>query len=256
MSSKPYGMICPITRVCEILEPRWTIPIIVALWAGNTKFNEIRREVGSVSPALLSRRLKELEALGLVERVEDKATGAVDYIRTEAAIALEPALDALAFWGQRYIKAELALCTASASSMMWKMRGMIDVGELPKRRVVLQFHFNDEGLEYDTYWVIAQPDAEVEICSSIPGFEVDLFIETNVPSLLGVILGRTTIARETDLGELFVSGDALLARTMARWLPVSPYSKVDGVEQLDDARDWDAARQAYSVRQSAQAIRA
>ncbi|RZW00399.1 MAG: transcriptional regulator, partial [Rhodobacteraceae bacterium] len=69
MSKKPYGMICPITRVCEILEPRWTIAIIVALWAGNTKFNDIRREIGSISPGLLTKRLRELEGLGLVERI-------------------------------------------------------------------------------------------------------------------------------------------------------------------------------------------
>ncbi|MBF9035605.1 transcriptional regulator [Rhodobacterales bacterium HKCCE2091] len=247
MAGKPYGMICPITRVCEILEPRWTIAIIVALWAGNTRFNEIRREVGSISPALLSRRLKELEALGMVERVEDRATGSVDYIRTEAAVALEPALDALAFWGQRYIKAEMALCTASVSSLMWKIRKMFDAEALPNRRVVMQFRFSDEGLAYDTYWAILQPGAEVEICSSIPGFEVDLYIESNVPSLLGVILGRTTVAREIDLGEMYLSGDAVLARTMPRWLPVSDYARIDGVAPLGDQRDWTAARAAYRV---------
>ncbi|MBF9031979.1 transcriptional regulator [Rhodobacterales bacterium HKCCE3408] len=247
MTKKPYGMICPITRACEILEPRWTIPILVALWAGNSKFNEIRREIGSISPALLSRRLKELEALGLVERVEDRASGAVDYIRTEAAIALEPVLEMLARWGLRFIKAELALCTANASSMMWKMRSMIDTDALPPRRVVIQFRFADEGLAYDTYWAVIQPGAKVEICTSIPGFEVDLYVETNVPSLLGIILGRTTIARETDLGELFMSGDALLARTMDRWLPVSEYTDVGEIEQIPDVRDWAAARRRYSV---------
>lgn len=82
MSRKPYGMICPITRACELLEPRWTIAIIVAMWAGATKFNEIRREIGSISPSLLSKRLKELEQLRLIERIDDPATGAVDYVRT------------------------------------------------------------------------------------------------------------------------------------------------------------------------------
>lgn len=96
MRPRPYGLICPITRACDVLEPRWTIPILSELWAGSTKFNEIRRGVGSISPALLSRRLKELEEFGLIERVEDKAKGTVDYIRTQMAIDLEPALNALA----------------------------------------------------------------------------------------------------------------------------------------------------------------
>jgi DNA-binding HxlR family transcriptional regulator len=96
MTHKLYGMICPITRACEILEPRWTIAILVGLWSGAAKFNELRREVGSISPALLSKRLKDLEEQGFVERVLDPATGSIDYFRTEMAIALEPALTALA----------------------------------------------------------------------------------------------------------------------------------------------------------------
>lgn len=231
--SKPYGMICPITRACDVLEPRWTIPILTALWGGETRFNDLRRAIGSISPTLLSRRLKELEEKGLVERVEDCATGTVDYIRTPMAIALQPALNALAEWAQQQLEADFALCTATASKLMWKVRKLIDAGELPRRRVVLQFHFN-EDIEYDTYWALIQPDAPVEICSSIPGFEVDLFIETTAMSLLGILLGRTTLAREQELGELFLSGDALLARTMDRWLMISDYAHFDGIQPLQD----------------------
>ena len=109
MSKKPYGLLCPISRACELLEPRWTIPILTELWNGSSKFNEIKRGVGNISPGLLSKRLRELEAAGLVDRVEDKATGTVDYIRTHKAVELEPALNALAVWAQRNIEAEVAL---------------------------------------------------------------------------------------------------------------------------------------------------
>jgi DNA-binding HxlR family transcriptional regulator len=96
MARRPYGLICPISLACEILEPRWTIQILTELWNGSTRFNDIRKGVGNISTALLSRRLKEMEALGLVERVEDRATGTIDYFRTEKAINLEPAMNALA----------------------------------------------------------------------------------------------------------------------------------------------------------------
>ena len=81
----------------------------------------------------------------------------------------------------------------------------------------------------------------MEVCTSIPGLDVDLFIETNVPSLLGIILGRTTITREKDLGELYMSGDALLERTMDRWLKVSDYAESDGIDMLPDHRERPAA---------------
>ncbi len=232
MSRKPYGMICPITRACEILEPRWTIPILCGLWAGCTKFNDLRREVGSISPALLSRRLKELEAMGFVERVIDPSSGSIDYIRTEAAVALEPALEALARWAQCHIEAEAALCTATVSNLMWKMRDCFREEELPRRRVVLQFRFSDPDLDYDVYWAVLKPGMPPEICTSIPGYEVDLFIETDKTSLLGILLGRTSVERERAAGQLYLSGDAALSRTIHRWLKTSDYARFEGIQML------------------------
>lgn len=233
MRQKPYGIICPVTRACDILEPRWTIPILAELWAGSTRFNELRRGIGSISPALLSKRLRELEERGLVERIGDPATGAVDYIRTQMAIDLEPALNALAMWAQRYIEAEIA-CEVNLSSLAWKMRKYVVTEELPPRRVVIQFHFRDEGLEYDTYWLVAIPGEEVQICSSIPGYDVDLWVETSVQSLSAVILARSTVAREVETGRMFLSGDALLAKTMQRWLKSSSYIPEGGPTPLPD----------------------
>ncbi|MDQ2088698.1 winged helix-turn-helix transcriptional regulator [Marimonas arenosa] len=218
MKIKPYGILCAITHACEVLEPRWTIPILSEMWGGSTKFNEIRRSVGSISPALLSKRLKELEGHGLIERIEDPATGQVDYIRTQRAIDLEPALDALAAWAQCNIEARTALADTDVSNLMWKMRNLIHTDELPKRQVVIQFRFSDPGLAYDTYWALIRPGAATEICTTIPGLDVDLYVETDRVSLSAILLSRTTISRELDEGRLFLSGDALLARTMDRWL--------------------------------------
>ncbi len=218
MTRKPYGLICPITHACTVLEPRWTIPILTEMWGGATRFNEIRRGVGNISPAQLSRRLKELEALGMIERVEDAATGQVDYIRTQRAINLEPALDALGKWAQCNIEASRALADVDVSNLMWQMRGYIEVAHLPSRQVVIQFRFSDPDLEYTTYWALVRPGLPVEICTDIPGFDIDLYVETNCLSLSSIILSRTTIARELEAGRLFLSGDAILSRTMGRWL--------------------------------------
>lgn len=218
MSSKPYGLICPITHACNVLEPRWTIPILSEMWDGSTRFNDIRRGVGNISPGLLSRRLKELVTLGLIERLENPATGQVDYLRTQRAIELEPALEALGKWAQCNIEAKTALADLDVSTLMWQMRGYIDTEKLPNRQIVIQFRFSDPGLEFDTYWALVRPGTPVEICASIPGFDVDLFVETNRLSLSSILLSRTTIARELEDGDLFLSGDAILARTMDRWL--------------------------------------
>lgn len=237
MTAKPYGLVCPITHACDILEPRWTMPILSEMWSGNTRFNDIRRSVGNISPALLSRRLKELETHGLIERIEDPATGQVDYIRTQAAIDLEPALDALALWAQKNIEARQALGDTDVSTFMWKMRKYILTDKMPDRQIVIQFRFSDPGLDYDTYWALIRPGKALEMCTDIPGFDVDLFVETSKVSLTSVLLGRTTIAREVETERMYLSGDALLARTMQQWLYISGYADCDGIRLLDGERE-------------------
>ncbi len=234
MKPKPYGIVCPISHACEVLEPRWTIPILAEMWGGSTRFNDIRRGVGSISPALLSKRLKELEEHGLVERIENRATGQVDYIRTQRSIELEPALDALAKWAQCNIEARVALADVDVSQLMWHMRNLIDTDVLPKRQIVIQFRFSDPGLDYNTYWALARPGMPVEICSTIPGFDVDLYVETDRVSFSSILLSRTTVSREVDAGRLFLGGDALLARTMDRWLYHRTKEELKGIRQLED----------------------
>lgn len=230
MPNRPYGLICPISHACEVLEPRWTIPILTEMWGGATRFNDIRRGVGNISTALLSRRLKRLVEQGLVERIADSATGQIDYIRTRHAIELEPVLDAMGKWAQCNIEAKEALGNLTVSNLMWQMRGYFDTNQLPTRQLVFQFRFTDPNLEYSIYWALIRPGFPVEICVTIPNYDIDLFIETNRISLSSIILSRSTIDRELAEGRLFLSGDAILSRTMDRWF--YQYKKVDPAEVL------------------------
>lgn len=235
MASKPYGLICPITTACEMLEPRWTIPILTELWDGSSKFNDIRRGIGGVSPALLSKRLKEMGEKGLIERIEDPVSGSIDYIRTEKAKELETALGELAKWAQKNVEAEVALNDASLSALMWRMRRRILKDELPNRRVVIQFHITDAEELHDTFWVLSRPEAPSEVCTSIPDYDVDLYVECEKQSLAAIMLGRSDVARELDAERLFLSGDRLLSRTMSRWLSTGDYGQLPDIAQLPQA---------------------
>ncbi len=235
MRNRPYGLICPISHACEVLEPRWTIPILTEMWGGATRFNDIRRGVGNISTALLSRRLKELVEQGLIERIEDPATGKVEYIRTQRGIDLEPVLDAMGKWAQCNIQAKEALGNLTVSKLMWQMRNYIDPEQLPNRQLVFQFRFTDPDLEYSKYWALIRPGFPIEICVTAPSSEIDLFIETNCMSLSSIIPSRTTIARELEEGRLFLSGDAMLSRTMDRWFYQRTKENPSEVLQLSDS---------------------
>ena len=68
MTEGSYNQFCPVAMAAEILGSRWTLVLLRELVAGSTRFNELRRGMPRMSPALLSKRLKELEAAGIVSR--------------------------------------------------------------------------------------------------------------------------------------------------------------------------------------------
>ena len=76
---------------------------------GSTRFNDLRRGVPRMSPALLSKRLKELEAAGVVAARATESGGVYEYTLTEAGEELEPLILALGVWGQRWVESQLSL---------------------------------------------------------------------------------------------------------------------------------------------------
>src|SRR3954449_8762285 len=88
----------------ELVGKRWTGAILLVLLDGPLHFSGIRQLVPELSDRLLSERLKELEAEGVVERrVLDGAPVRVEYSLTEKGRALEPAVRALKDWGREWL---------------------------------------------------------------------------------------------------------------------------------------------------------
>ncbi len=61
---RSYNQFCPVAMAAEVLCSRWTVVLLRELLAGSTRFNDLRRGLPRMSPALLSQRLKELEETG------------------------------------------------------------------------------------------------------------------------------------------------------------------------------------------------
>ncbi|MFL5896502.1 MAG: winged helix-turn-helix transcriptional regulator [Thermoleophilaceae bacterium] len=83
---------------------RWTGAILFVLLEGPARFSEIKECVPDLSDRLLSERLKELEAEGLVERhVLDGNPPRVKYLLTSKGTALGPTIDALKSWARVWL---------------------------------------------------------------------------------------------------------------------------------------------------------
>src|SRR3954470_22694159 len=91
-------------QAIELVGKRWTGAIVAVLLEGPARFSEIRDCVPDLSDRLLSERLKELEAEGIVERhVLDETPVRVEYALTEKGQALEPAVLALKRWARSWL---------------------------------------------------------------------------------------------------------------------------------------------------------
>src|SRR3954451_22797260 len=96
-----YGQFCPVAKAMEVLDERWTLLVVRELLLGSTRFNELRRGVPKMSPALLSKRVGALERAGVVRRTEE--SGRSSYSLTPRGHELKPIVDALGAWGVRWI---------------------------------------------------------------------------------------------------------------------------------------------------------
>jgi DNA-binding HxlR family transcriptional regulator len=91
-------------RAIELIGKRWTGAILFVLMDGPLRFSEVKVLVPDLSDRLLSERLKELEAEGIVERrVIDEMPVRVEYALTTKGRALEPAVRSLKVWARSWL---------------------------------------------------------------------------------------------------------------------------------------------------------
>jgi len=91
------------TQAIEIIGRRWTGAILRAMLAGSCRFSEILTLIPGLSDRLLSQRLRELEAEGIVERLVTPSTPVrVEYVLTDKGRALTDALVAVAEWAETW----------------------------------------------------------------------------------------------------------------------------------------------------------
>jgi DNA-binding HxlR family transcriptional regulator len=227
MTQGSYRQFCPVAMAAEVLCTRWTVVLLRELVAGSSRFNDLRRGLPRMSPALLSQRLKELEAAGVIARVPLPAEpGIFDYRLTVAGRELEPLIEAFGVWGQRWVESELSLQHLDVGLLMWDMRRNLDPTPMPSRRSVIHFRYGELPSAQRHWWLLVEPQGEVDLCSVDPGFDVDLYVATDLRTMTAVWMGLDDVRRAQEAGRMLLTGDRQLARDMQAWLGLSPFARV------------------------------
>lgn len=88
-------------RALEVVGHKWTLLIVQELLGGPRRFTQIQRSLGRANPKMITARLRELEAAGLVSRTSyAEVPPRVEYALTERGRALRPSIEALRRWGR------------------------------------------------------------------------------------------------------------------------------------------------------------
>lgn len=228
MTQASYKQFCPVAMAAEILCTRWTVLLLRELMDGTSRFNDLRRGVPRMSPALLSRRLKELEEAGIVERRRARGGNDIfDYHLTEAGQELEPIVSAFGVWGQRWIETKVSLQHLDAQLLMWSMRRNINSEVMPRKRNVVQFQYREQPPVARNWWLIAEEDGEVDLCSVDPGFDVDLYVSSDLRTMTAIWMGYETLACAKAEEKLHLVGERALADSMHLWIGASGLARVE-----------------------------
>jgi DNA-binding HxlR family transcriptional regulator len=220
-----YGQFCPVAMAAEIVCSRWTPMVLRELLCGSTRFNDIRRGVPRMSPTLLSKRLKELAAAGVIAIRPTGQAGNAEYTLTRAGEDLRDTVMSLGAWGQRWVESSLSLKNLDPSLLMWDMRRNLTPTGIPARkRSTIRFDYPDVVASRRTWWLVVENGA-VDLCAVDPGHDVDLYVTGKLRSMTAVWMGHATLKGEIAAGNIELSGDTALARSMPGWLGYSVFAK-------------------------------
>ena len=209
-----YGQFCPVAKAMELLDERWTLLVVRELLLGSRHFNDLRRGVPKMSPALLSKRLKSLTRAGVVQR--DEIDGRTTYSLTRVRAGTRH--------GRR--RAGLMGCALDRRTRRARSRpAPADVGhppdDPPRRLAPVPHHAGlpTRGVapKASRWWLVVA-EGEADVCDFDPGYEPAGTVQTSLRTLTRIWRGDVGWSHALLDGSVAVSGPADVRRAIPSWI--------------------------------------
>jgi DNA-binding HxlR family transcriptional regulator len=218
MSARTYGQFCPVAKALDLVGERWTLLLVRELLLGPRRFTDLLHALPGLGTSLLTERLKQLEAAGLIHRERLPPPAATTaYQLTEAGKGLGPVIGALAAFGahlldspapDELVRPELGALYAAGSAEPEALTGP---------RQTYQIHVDDQVLHIRAGGGAAQ-------ARSGPAPEgADAVITTDQAGFIDLALARRTLADLVAAGRAQARGPAdAVARAERLFASVRP----------------------------------
>jgi DNA-binding HxlR family transcriptional regulator len=199
ISRRTYGSYCGIARALEIIGERWALLVVRDLIQGPKRFTDLRRGLPRIPSNVLSARLKELEAAGVIcRRLLPRPSTGIVYELTEYGRELEDIVLRLGLWGARLLGEPRLDDSVNPDSMMLALRATFrpeaarDLRasyELRLGEIVLHARVDEGGLE------VAEG----------PLADADLVVETDL-TLRALMCGELSPREAVKTGKVRLTG--------------------------------------------------
>lgn len=209
----------PVAKAAEILGDRWTLLIVRDLLTGTCHFNALERGLPGISRGLLAERLRRLQRMGVVEKLDrGKGPRQTEYRLTQAGHELQTVIESLLIWGARWAFGHPEANDLDPILLLWWMRGRVCVERLPQQRVVVQFDF--KGAVNESYWLVLTKE-DVSICLTHPGFDLDILVTADLATFYRIWLGHMDFSVALQEGLVKIEALPALARGFPHWFAYS-----------------------------------
>jgi len=218
-----YGQFCPIAKASEVLGERWTLLVVRELVSGSTRYRDLQRGLGRISPSVLSSRLKVLVEHGIVEKVESDAVHGSEYRLTAMGRELGPIIESVAVWGQLWVRSRMNRDELDVELIMLRVQQNFDASAFPEEHGVVAFVFSDLHGKLRRWWLLVD-DGQLELCAQPPGRKEDLTLTCARRTLAQLFTGESTLKGALAGGLLTTRGSRKLTSSLQRWLRPAPIS--------------------------------
>lgn len=229
MTPRSYRQFCPVTMALDQVGARWTLPIVRDLLPGPRRFTDLRRGLPGLAPNLLTDRLRELEAAGLVERVDLPPPAARQVYRlTDRGRELEPVVLELGRFGVDLMDRPSEVLEVFPEQTTVALLTFSRFEFMPPDPMVIEIDLTDRG----TFTFSIGPDRDphgnpvrsYERCGVVPGpaEAADAYLELSTIHLLRLRQGTIGAGDLVSRGRLSVAGDPDSAATACRVFGFEP----------------------------------
>jgi DNA-binding HxlR family transcriptional regulator len=216
-----YGQFCPIAKASEVLGERWTLLVVRELVSGSTRYRDLQRGLGRISPSVLSARLKALVEHGIVEKLEAEGTHASEYRLTRMGSELAPIIESMAVWGQLWVRSRMNRDELDVELLMLRVQQNFDASAFPEAHGVVAFVFDDLHGRLRRWWLLVD-DGQLELCAEPPGRKEDVTLTCGRRTLARLFTGESTLEGALGAGQLELRGLRKLTASVHHWLRPAP----------------------------------